>query len=261
MRAALRAAVLTASLLLAVLQAAAVAASLETIQQRRYLIVGVKDNLYPLGFRDERGELAGFEIDLARTLAEALFADRTAIQLVPVRNRDRLEALEKQHVDLVIANLSIGVPRARAVDFSFPYLTVNQAVLLKRESTLRTLSDLQRVRLAVLSGSSNERAIRAFLPGAGLVPVASYQEGVQALETGRADGFAADGTVLGGWVQDRPAYRLLSSELDTSGLAVAMPRGLQNDSLRRWVNGQIERLLKQGWLAERARIWGLKGRS
>ncbi|AGY60516.1 transporter substrate-binding domain-containing protein [Gloeobacter kilaueensis] len=237
------------------------AAPLEAIRQRQYLIVAVKDDLFPLGFRSRGGELAGFEIDLARALATALFGRPDALKLVAVRNQDRLALLQRQQVDLVIANLSVSVPRARAVDYSYPYLTVSQAVLLKQGDTSRTLGDLDRAQLAVLAGSNSEQALHDFLPHAVLVPVASYAQGVEAVAAAQVSGFAADSSVLGGWAQFHPAYRLLGTDLGTSGLAVAMPRGLASDSLRRWVNEQIAQLLKQGWLAERARFWGLAGRS
>lgn len=232
-------------------------ASLEGIQERHYLIVAVKDNFFPLGYRSSTGELAGFEIDLARQLARALFSDPTAVRFVPVRNQDRQSALEAGQADLVIAGWSITVPRARATDFSLPYLTFGQSVLLGQSSPVQRLADLGGRKIAVLGRSTGEQALGGFVPEATLVPVASYQEGIDRLTSGQIEGFAADRTVLAGWMRGRSGYRLLDTQLDTSGLAIGMPRGLQADALRRWVNAQVAQLLKSGWLAERASAWGL----
>ncbi len=235
----------------------AAALPLEAIQERRYLIVAVKDNLYPLGFKGSDGKPAGFEIDLARELASALFGNPEAVRFVAVQNAERQSVLETQKADLVIANWSITVPRARAADFSYPYLSVRQNVLFKSPSAFGKLSDLNGRRIAVLDGSSGEQALRAFSPDTRFLPVQSYREGIAAVAAGQVEGFAGDNSVLSGWVSTHPGYRLLETNLDSSGLAIGMPRGLGSDSLRYWVNRQVDRLLKEGWLADRARRWGL----
>jgi polar amino acid transport system substrate-binding protein len=232
------------------------AAPLPVIQSRQYLIVGVKADLYPLGFVD--GDRAGFEIDLARELARKLFGDSKAIRFITVKNQERQALLEKDAVDLVIADWSVTVPRARVTDFSLPYLTTSQNVLIAKGSTIQKLSDLSRRKIAVLRGSSGEVALKNFVPEVSLVPVQSYQEGIDAIGIGKAEGFAADGTVLSSWTKQHPTYRLIDTELDASALAIGMPRGLEADSLRHWVNAQIAELLKSGWLAEKASAWGLK---
>jgi polar amino acid transport system substrate-binding protein len=241
-------------ILLGVLPVAA--APLPVIKERKYLIVGVKADLYPLGFVD--GERSGFEVDLARELGRKLFGDLQAIRFVTVKNQERQELLEKDQVDLVIADWSITVSRSRTTDFSLPYLTTSQHILVKNGSSIQKLSDLTRRKIAILRGSSGEVALKNFVPEVSLVTVKSYEEGVEALELGAVEGFAADGTVLSGWAKQHPAYRLINTELDATALAIGMPRGLASDSLRRWVNAQIAELLKTGWLAEKANTWGLK---
>ena len=66
------------------------AAEFKEIQQRGYLLVAVKDNLPPLGFRDRQGKLRGLEIELAQKLATDLLGDPAAVKFIPVTNRDRL---------------------------------------------------------------------------------------------------------------------------------------------------------------------------
>lgn len=79
------------------------AAELEEIQQRGYLIVAVKDNVPPLGFRNEAGELVGLEVDLARRLAQELLGRSDAVVLQPVANQERLDAVLQGEVDMAIA--------------------------------------------------------------------------------------------------------------------------------------------------------------
>jgi polar amino acid transport system substrate-binding protein len=60
------------------------AATMTEIQQRGYLNMAVKDNLRPLGFRDDKGNLQGLEIDLAKRLASDLLGKADAVKLQPV---------------------------------------------------------------------------------------------------------------------------------------------------------------------------------
>lgn len=87
--------------------------------------------------------------------------------------------------------------------------------------------------------------------------VDSYQQARSLLESKAAIAFAADSSVLTGWVQQYPQYRLLALRLSTEPLSVVMPKGLQYEPLRRRINNAIARYLQQGWLQQRIQYWGL----
>jgi polar amino acid transport system substrate-binding protein len=232
------------------------AAPLSEIQQRGYLIVGVKDNLRPLGFQDEAGRLQGFEIEIARRLAETLLGDAEAIQLRPVANRDRLPWLLADDVDLVIAQMSHTPGRSRLVNFSPPYYFDGTAIIT-RQPGIRRLADLPQRRVAVLYQSAAIAILRHQIPNVELVGVESYQQAYQELEAGTVAAFAGDATVLSGWQQIHSDYDLLGDRLSSVPLAVMMPKGLEYEPLRQAVNGAIVRWQREGWLVDRAREWGL----
>jgi polar amino acid transport system substrate-binding protein len=229
---------------------------LSAIQQRGYLVVGVKDNLRPLGFINEAGELEGLEIDLAHWLAEQILGDAQAVVFQPLTNQERLSALLEDEVDLVIARLSFTVSRSRLVDFSQPYYFDGTALITQNPS-LQRLSDLRHQPIAVLNGSDTIATIRAQIPTAQLVGVESYEEAKTFLDAGQAVAFAADASVLTGWAQEYPSYRLMPILLSAEALAVGMPRGLQYDQLRRQVNQAIDQWHTEGHLEERVQYWGL----
>lgn len=232
------------------------AATLQQIRRRGRLVVAIKDNLRPLGFRDASGALIGLEIDLARRLAEALFNDAGAVDLQPVRNAERIPRLLQGQVDLAIARLTVNASRARQVDFSPPYYQDGTA-LLTRDPAIAQLSDLRRQAIAVLQHSSTVPVLRSRFPQAMLVPAASYQAAHQLLQTNTVNAFAADASVLTGWVQGAPEYRLLPGFLSTESLAIALPKGLQHHDLRQLVIQTIFSAQQSGWLSERIRHWGL----
>ena len=232
------------------------AAELKEIQKRGYVIVAVKDNLRPLGFRDASGNLQGLEIDLAQRLAQDLVGKPSAYKLQAVANGDRLSVVLENKVDLTIARVTATKTRSRLVDFSTPYYFDGTAFVTKA-AAVQKLNDVASRKIAVLNGSSTIATVRYILPTAQLVGVNSYQEARSLLETGAADAFAADASVLTGWVQEYPQYHLLPTLLGAEPLSVVMPKGLQYNDLRSRVNAALSRYSTEGWLEQRATYWGL----
>lgn len=232
------------------------AAELEEIEERGHITVGVKDNVRPLGFRNEAGALVGFEIDLARQLAAELLGSADALELQPLANRERLSQLLADEVDVVIARLSVTTPRMRVVDFSSPYY-LDGTALVTQQPFVSDIGDLTGQTVAVLHQSSTIDVVRSRLPGVTLVGVESYQEALEALEIGTAAAFAADVSMLSGWVQEYPQYQILPTLLSAEALAIALPRGLQYQDLRDQVNAIVEDWAANGWLQERMEYWGL----
>jgi polar amino acid transport system substrate-binding protein len=232
------------------------AATMAEVQQQGYLHIAVKDNLRPLGFRDDQGNLQGLEIDLAKQLASDLLGKADAVKLQPVTNSDRLPLVFNQQVDLAIARVTATESRSRIVSFSVPYYYDGAAIVTKNTS-IPELKDVGKSKIAVLNNSSTIAYLKYFTPSAQLVGVDSYKQGWEKIENNQVDGFAADISVLSGFVQTHPEYRILATKLSTQPLSVVMPKGLQYDQLRRNVNEAIARYTVTGWLKERIAYWGL----
>ncbi|MBD2360237.1 transporter substrate-binding domain-containing protein [Anabaena minutissima FACHB-250] len=235
---------------------AASAAPMSEIQRRGYITVAVKDNLPPLGFKEGNGKLQGLEIDLAQRLAADLLGKADAVKLKPVMNRDRLSAVFDHKVDMAIARVTATESRSRLVSFSVPYY-YDGTVLVTKDASIQQLRDLKKQKIAVLNHSSTIAEVRYYIPDAELVGVNSYKEAQKQIENNTVIAFAADASVLSGWVQQNPEYRILPTKLSTAPLSVVMPKGLQYDEFRREVNEAIARYIAKGWLKERIKYWGL----
>ena len=226
------------------------------IQRRGYLTIAVKDNLRPLGFRDIDGNLQGLEIDLAKRLGFDLLSKPDAVRLQPVANSDRLSVVLNKKVDLAIARVTATESRSRVVSLSVPYY-YDGTFLVTKDISVRKLGDLANRKVAVINESSTIADIRYYVPKAELVGVSSYESARSLTENNTVVAFAADASVLSGWVQEYPQYRLLPTKLSTEPLSVVMPKGLQYDQLRRQVNQAIAKYTADGWLKERVNYWGL----
>jgi polar amino acid transport system substrate-binding protein len=259
---------------LLLLPQAAAAESLQGIRERGRLIVAVKDNTRPLGFKGTNGQLQGLEIDIARRLGQEIFGksdpseNREAssvenrVDLQPVKNQERLRVLLDGKVDLTIARLSVNNSRARVVDFSRPYYRETTGIVTNSPG-IRQVQDLAQKRVAVIQGSSTALVMNSRLSQAKLVPVASYQAAKDLLDRRQVEAFATDKSLVVGWVQEYPQYRLVAPNLTVTTLkasesiAIAMPRGRKYDPLWRFIEKTLQKWQKEGWLQARIRYWGL----
>ncbi len=210
------------------------------------LRVGVKADVPPLSVQHSDGTWQGFEVDIATEIAERYGA---TIAWVPLLNTERLTAVAMGEVDLAIANLGVTPARSRLVDFSPPYYIDGITVLAPVGTTPTTLG--------VLRGSAAIPAANTYLNPGRLVAFDSYRAGISALEAQTIDGFVGAASVLVGWQQEHPAYALQQPLLSPTALAIALPKGLEHQEWRQFVNQQIQDLRESGWLAERQTFWGL----
>jgi len=145
----------------------------------------------------------------------------------------------------------------RLVRFSPPYYLDGTGILVPGGDEVPELADLRLSRIGLLQGSSAISSLRYVLPLADLVPLGSYQEAYAGLNGGQLDAFAGDISVLIGWQQEYPGYRLVPEALSADPLAIVMPKGNQYDDLHRLVYDAVDTWHDQGWLEDRATYWGL----
>jgi polar amino acid transport system substrate-binding protein len=234
------------------------AATLKEIQRRGKLIVAVKDNLPPLGFRDSKGNLQGLEIEIARKLAAEIFGDKPhTLELIPVTNQDRLRVVLESKVDLTIAKVTITPTRSRVVVFSRPYYQ-DGAAIITRQSQIKQTQDLFGQKVAVLNNSSTIATLQYMIPQARLVGVDSYWQAKSLLDAGKVTAFAADRISLTTWLTDNSQYRILPTQLSSEPVGVVIPRGWQYEPLRELVDRSLQRWQTNGWLRGRIEYWGLK---
>src|ERR1700730_15081816 len=95
---------------------------LKGILDRGKLIVGTRSTTIGFGFKDAKGELVGFDIDLAKAIAKGLHGDETKIEFeVFPGGAERVPALVSGRVDIVVSQFSVFESRAQVIDFSLPY--------------------------------------------------------------------------------------------------------------------------------------------
>ncbi len=126
----------------------------DEIVKRGKILIGVCTEAVPVCFLDEKQESVGFEIELAKMLAERMGVE---LELVQVPGASRIQYLLAGKVDILIAFLGVTPERALQVDYSAPYFTSDSNVLASADLAISSYEDLKNLRVAVVRGTTSDR--------------------------------------------------------------------------------------------------------
>ncbi len=252
------AAVLALALQLLLMQGPAAAGTLDDIQKRGKLVVGVKKDVPLWGQVDPKtGELVGLEPDLAADLARRL---GVKLELVGVLTAERIEAIEQRRVDVLIATLSDTPERRKRMTLVSPHYYASGAnVLVRRQAGLKSWQELRNRRVCGRRGAFYNRSITV---NYGVDVVALYSNGLalEALRDGRCDAVLYDDTNIVAMLQEPQWARAFEMPLPTVHVApwsVAVHKEESGGRLERAVSHAIADWHRSGQLMELERKWGI----
>ena len=168
---------------------------LTTITQRDRLIVGIRNDAPPFGFKDKNGFTVGYDADLARLIAKGILGDEKKVEFVPVTASNRIMKLNSGEVDCLIATMSITTQRQQFLNFSTPYYMAGQAILVRSSSKATSLRDFTGKKLIIVFGSTSEKNLRSNVPEVTVIGYKTYNDAYNALKNGKADGVVVESIV------------------------------------------------------------------
>jgi polar amino acid transport system substrate-binding protein len=230
------------------------AGQLQDIISRGEVAVGIALGGEPIGFRDARNEPSGYDVDVARLLADKLGVQ---LRIVEVTGANRIPMLQSGQIDVIIANITATLERAKAIDFTMPYLRAGIKVLVQRNAGIRTIADLNGRKVVVGRGGTGEQLVRRLAPGAELVYVDSYApEGILLMRQGRADAALEDNSLIDYTAKQYPDRLVALPELHTSDAICFAVRKGDPDFLR-WLDMLISEYIRTGlYSAFYTKWWG-----
>jgi len=113
--------------------------NLNGIKDKGKFIVGLDDTFAPMGFRDEKGKIVGFDIDMAKEVAKRL---GVSVEFKPVDWDGVVLSLKNKDIDVIWNGLTITDERKEQIDFSNPYLENRQIIVVKSGSGIKSKADL-----------------------------------------------------------------------------------------------------------------------
>ncbi|WP_431946052.1 glutamate ABC transporter substrate-binding protein [Actinacidiphila sp. bgisy167] len=203
--------------------------AIERIRKRGKLIVGVDQNGYRWSYRDPVSrKIVGFDIDLAKAIAEDILGSEDAIVYKSVPTAKRFDAVNERDVDMVVGTVSITCERIRKrhIAFSTAYFEVGQQLLVPRQgSTVRGLdSSVSGKRICFARGSTAESELEKVKDRLRprVVLVDSQLDCLVKLQLGEADAVFTDNALGAAQAAQDPAVRLVGTPVTTEYYGVAM---------------------------------------
>jgi ABC-type amino acid transport substrate-binding protein len=225
--------------------------------ERGYLVVGVKTDIKPFGFINEKGENDGFDVDIAHSIAHELFHDSSKVKFVPVTDKERLYILNLNKVDMVIATLTITPARQNFVDFSNAYYITGQALLVRTGGGIRSMADLSDKNVGVIFGSTAEQTIKFLLPTAHVMGYKSYDDAYNALKAGHILAITSDDAILRNFALRDSGVQILPKKYSRDSYGIALRRGDESSYMLEIVNNIISDMDNQGKFIQLKRKWHL----
>jgi len=213
------------------------------------LRVGVSADSLLLASRNPlNGQIEGFDIDMARAVAKAIFGDENKIELIVISAGQRIPVLQNKSVDLVVRNMTMNCARWQDIAFSSEYYQSGLKILVRKGDPTNSLAGLEGKKVCAPTGTSSLTAVQAT---AGVIPVgaATHTGCLVLFQNGDVDAIAGDDTVLAGLVaQDPYAYVPKMDPLTSEPYGIGVNK--DQKELVRYVNRVIETVKADGrWKA------------
>jgi polar amino acid transport system substrate-binding protein len=221
--------------------------TMDTIRKRGRLVAGVDQNNYLFGFRDPvSGRLEGFDIDLVREVARAIFGDPERVQYRVVTQAQRLTAVNGQ-VDVVANSMTITCARRELVEFSTNYLDSGQRVLVPETSAVTGIRDLGGKRVCAAANTTSIQAIMDAPSKPVAVSAVDWTDCLVLLQQGQVDAISTTDNVLAGLAAQDPTTTIVGPRFSDEPHGLAFARGATD--FVRFVNGVFDRLRADGgWM-------------
>ena len=229
--------------------------ALEDIKKRGTLIVGVKADYKPFGFREPSGKIVGLEPDLAADVAKKLGVE---LELLPVVSANRMEFLNQGKIDLMIATMSDKPERRKVVQVIEPlYYSDAVNVLMKKDAGIKSWEELKGKKLCGTTGAFYNKDV-AQKYGAEIVSFDGSDKPLLALKNGDCVGYLYDQTfVVGKLTEDewKGGYAMTLPGIMEAAWAIAVKTG--EAGFQKLLEDMHKDWMKSGRIVELEKKWGV----
>ncbi len=219
------------------------------------IIVGLDENFPPMGFRDDKNELVGFDIDLGKAAAKKMGVE---IEFQPIDWDSKELELKSKKVDLLWNGVTITDERKQNMLFSKPYIKNNQIILVNPTSDIKTKADLAGKKIGLQKGSSARNAVDKDTETVKTIKeIVEYPDNISAfldLSIGRTDAVVVDEIVAKYYLTQNPnKFVMLGDNFGGEEYGVAMR--LDDTALNEKLQKALDEMNADGTSAEISKKW------
>ncbi len=226
------------------------------------IVVGLDDTFAPMGFKDDKGEIVGFDIDLAKAVGQKL---GIPVEFKSINWDSKVIDLNNKNIDVIWNGLTITEERKKEVLFTNPYLQNSQVVVTKAGSTIVTKADLKGKVVAAQSQSSGEEAFKKDPISKEVKELKTFDQYDQAfldLEAGRVDAIIVD-EIMARYIQKtketqakKALYAILTEDFGKEDYGIGARK--TDTLLVEKINAALEELKKDGTFDKIYKQWFAK---
>jgi polar amino acid transport system substrate-binding protein len=244
---------LSMSFILIIVMSLIVGCSQSTNSSKK-LVIGIDDKFAPMGFRDEKNELVGFDIDYARAAGEKMGYE---VVFQPIDWKTKESELNSGRIDLIWNGYTITDERKQKVLFTKPYLKNAQVVITLSKSNISKLEELAGKTIGLQALSSAADALNANPVKANIKSVSEYADNVLALsdlKIGRTDAVVIDEVVAKYYMsKEQGTFKLLSESLAPEEYGIGVKKG--NEALLNELQKALDEMNQNGTAAKISEKW------
>lgn len=212
------------------------------IKRRGYIRVAVFGDLPPYGWVNSNGKRVGYDVYLAHRIAKDL---GVKIRFIQVNANNRVDTLNSNKADIVLANFTVTPERKEVVDFAKPYMRVSVGVVSPKKAPITKASQLKGKKLIVTKGTTAENYFTK-QRDINLLKFDSKTQQFNAFKNGRGVALADDNSYLYAWVKNNPKYTVGIKTIGPQQyISPAVKKG--NKSLLNWTNREITKLNRESF--------------
>lgn len=231
--------------------------SLNRVKQAGKLVIGVDDAYAPMEFRDENGNLVGFDIDMMAEVGKRLGVE---IEWQPTAWDGIIPALVTKQFDVIVSSMNITEERQKEVNFSDPYLHMGQMLMVASGNphNITTPADLKGKVVAVQIGTTNETYARSIEGVAEVRVFDTFPMAFEEVLSGRAHATVADTPIGVEFVMNNPGKaELVGEEIDPLPVGIAIRK--EDNALRAELNKILKSMQEDGTMDQLKAKWFKKG--
>lgn len=222
------------------------------------LVVGLDDTFVPMGFKNESGDIVGFDVDLANAVGKKL---NKKIKFQSIDWSMKETELENGNIDLIWNGYSITDERKEKVEFSKPYLNNTQVIVTLADSNINAKSDLKGKKVGAQNGSTavdaveKEADLMKSFDGGKLVTFEDNNAALMDLEAKRLDAIVVDEILARYYMKARGAekYKILKDNFGSEQYGVGIRKG--DTKFVEAFNKALDEVIADGTAAEISKKW------
>lgn len=209
------------------------------------ITVGTKFDQPLFGLVGPNGVPEGFDVEIAKLIAEKLGIPEDGIQWKETVSQNREAFIETGEVDIVVATYTINDDRKERISFAGPYYEAGQSILtLKSNEDIQGPDDLAGKKVCTVSGSTPEKNLLENFPDAEVVPFGTYSECLEPLANGQVDAVSTDNVILAGFAANDETLEVRGEPFTEEPYGIGLAK--DDEEFRTWINDALEEMFEDG---------------